>query len=160
MEQYVLLEVMDCLIFSQGCCMAYSINGDISYILEANSKRPNDFSLIGKKPNEILQFTWKKLMLLKLNSKLNLKFIPKGSKIIKIMKRSKNRRGLTQVKAKKFWYTLTTRKSTLKILFLAVLCTLSIILNILDILNAKSIRKERLSKLSHLSKKLSLFGIQ
>ena len=36
--------------------MAYSIQGRISYILEANSKRPNDFSLIGRKTNEILQF--------------------------------------------------------------------------------------------------------
>ena len=31
--------------------MAYSI----SYILEASSKRLNDFTLTGKKPNEILQ---------------------------------------------------------------------------------------------------------
>ena len=28
---------------------------DISFILEANSKRPNDFSLVLRKPNEILQ---------------------------------------------------------------------------------------------------------
>ena len=39
--------------------MAYSIHGHISYILEANSKRPNDFSM-GRKPNEIFQFKWKK----------------------------------------------------------------------------------------------------
>ena len=38
-------------------------------------------------------------MLLKFKSKLNSKFMLKGSKIIKIMKRNKNRRGLTQVKA-------------------------------------------------------------
>ena len=36
--------------------MAYSIHGHISYILEANSVRPNDFSLIGREQNEILQF--------------------------------------------------------------------------------------------------------
>ena len=36
--------------------MAYSIRGHISYILEASSKRPNDFSLMESKPNEILQF--------------------------------------------------------------------------------------------------------
>ena len=35
--------------------MAYSIHDHISYILEAWSKRPNDFSLIRGKPNEILQ---------------------------------------------------------------------------------------------------------
>ena len=35
----------------------------------------------------------------KLKLKLNLKFMLKGIKTIKIMKRSKNRRGLTQVKA-------------------------------------------------------------
>ena len=31
--------------------MAYSIHSHISYILETNSKRPNGFSLIGRKPN-------------------------------------------------------------------------------------------------------------
>ena len=36
--------------------MAYSIHGHISYILEASSKMPNDFSLIGRQPNEIWQF--------------------------------------------------------------------------------------------------------
>ena len=36
--------------------MAYLIHGHISYILEASSKRPNDFSLMGRKPNEISQF--------------------------------------------------------------------------------------------------------
>ena len=36
--------------------MAYSIHGHISYILETRSERPNDFSLIGSKPNETLQF--------------------------------------------------------------------------------------------------------
>ena len=35
--------------------MPYSIHGHISYILEARSKRPNDFSLIGRKPNEIFK---------------------------------------------------------------------------------------------------------
>ena len=37
-------------------------------------------------------------MVLKFKSKSNSKFMLKGSKTIKIMKRSKNRRGLTQVK--------------------------------------------------------------
>ena len=36
--------------------IAYSIHGHISYILEANSNRPNGFSLIGREPNEILQY--------------------------------------------------------------------------------------------------------
>ena len=35
--------------------MACSIHGQISYILEDNSKRPNDLSWIGRKPYEILQ---------------------------------------------------------------------------------------------------------
>ena len=38
-------------------------------------------------------------MVLKLKPKLDLKFMLKGNKTIKIMKRSKNRRRLTQVKA-------------------------------------------------------------
>ena len=37
-----------------GGGMACSMLGHISYILETNSKRPNDFSFIGRKPNEIL----------------------------------------------------------------------------------------------------------
>ena len=37
-------------------------------------------------------------MLLKLKPKINLKIMQKGSKILKIMKGSKNRRRLTQVK--------------------------------------------------------------
>ena len=41
--------------------MAYSIHGHISYILEASSKRPNDFSLTGKKPNEICNLSKKAL---------------------------------------------------------------------------------------------------
>ena len=45
----------------------------------------------------ILPFT-----VLKFKPKLDLKFMLKGSKTIKIMKRSKNRRGLTQVKLYKF----------------------------------------------------------
>ena len=43
-------------------------------------------------------------MVFKLKSKLNSKFILKGSKTIKIMKMSKNRRGLTQVKVIIFAY--------------------------------------------------------
>ena len=72
--------------------------GHISYILEANSKRLTDFSFIGRKPNEILQFKWKRFMVLKFKPKLNLKFMLKRSKTIKIMKGSKNRGRLTQVK--------------------------------------------------------------
>ena len=78
--------------------MAYSIHGHISYILEASSKRPDDFSFIESKPNEILRFKLKRLMVLKCKLKLNLKFMLKVSKT-KIIKGSKNRRGLTQVKA-------------------------------------------------------------
>ena len=79
--------------------MAYSINDHISYILEANSKRPNDFPLIGRKPNEMLQFKVKRLMVLKFKPKLYSKFMLTGSKTIIIIKGSKNRKGLTQVKA-------------------------------------------------------------
>ena len=81
--------------------MAYSMHGHISYILEANSKGPNDFSLIGRKPSEILQFK-RKRWVRKFKPKLNSKLVLKGSKtvkIMKIMKGSKKRRGLTQVKA-------------------------------------------------------------
>ena len=84
--------------------MAYSIHDHISYILEASSKRSNDFSLIGRQPNETWQFKWKKLTVLKFKSKLNSKFILKRGKTIKIMKRSKNRRGITQVKTLFFTY--------------------------------------------------------
>ena len=79
--------------------MAYSMHSHISYILETNSKRPDDFSLIGRKPNEILQFNWKKTYGIKIQTEIELKFMLKGSKIIKIVKGSKNRRGLTQIKA-------------------------------------------------------------
>ena len=63
--------------------MAYSICGHISYILDASSKRPNDFSLIGRNPNEILQLKWKRLMKLKLKPELNLNFMLKEGKTIK-----------------------------------------------------------------------------
>ena len=64
----------------------------------------------------------KRLKVLKFQPKLNLKFIPKGSKTIKIIKWSKNRRDLTKVKAilfsieanKKYRYIMTTRKSILE----------------------------------------------
>ena len=82
-----------------GWGMTYSIHGHILYILEANSRRPNDFSLIRRKPNEILQFKWKRLMVLKFKPKLSLKSMLRGSKIIKMIKGSKNRRELTQIKA-------------------------------------------------------------
>ena len=70
-----------------------------SYIFEANSKRLNDFSLIGRKPNDFLQFKWKSLMVLKFKPKLNPKFMLKESKTIKIIKKSYTRGRLTQVKA-------------------------------------------------------------
>ena len=38
-------------------------------------------------------------MVLKFKPKLNSKFMPKGSKTLNIIKKSKNRRRLTQVKA-------------------------------------------------------------
>ena len=41
--------------------------------LEANSKRFNDFSLIWRKPNEILQFKWKKTHGIKIQTEI--KFI-------------------------------------------------------------------------------------
>ena len=77
--------------------MAYSIHGHIFCILETSSKKLNDFSLIGRKPNEILQFKWTSLIVIKFKPKLNLKVMMKGSKTTKIMKGSKNKRGLTQV---------------------------------------------------------------
>ena len=47
-------------------------------------------------------------MVLKFKSKLNSKFMLKDSKAIKLMKnKTKNRRGLTQVKAVFFAYTQT-----------------------------------------------------
>ena len=39
--------------------MAYSIHAHITTILEVNSKRPTDFSLKGRKPNDIFQFKQK-----------------------------------------------------------------------------------------------------
>ena len=44
--------------------------GHISYILEPNSKRPNDFSLIRRKPNEILQFKVKKTYDIKIRAEI------------------------------------------------------------------------------------------
>ena len=69
-------------------------------------------------------------MLLKLKPKINLKIMQKGSKIIKIMKGSKNRSGLTQVKniflhinkQEILIYYNTKEIHTKKILFLAC-CT-------------------------------------
>ena len=100
-------------------------------------------------------------MILKFKSKLNLKFMLKGSKALNIMKRSKNRRGLTQVKA--IWVPFAYKETrnidelwqqgnpSCKILCLTVWYVLSIVLNI-EILNAsydrsnvKSIGKEHLN---------------
>ena len=79
--------------------MAFSIHGHIFCILEASSKKLNDFSMIGRKPNGILQFKWKSLIVIKFKPKLNLNVMMKGSKTTKTMKGNKNKRGLTQVKA-------------------------------------------------------------
>ena len=68
--------------------MAYSIHGNISYNLEWNSKMPDGFSLIGRKPNQILQYKWDRFIALKCKPKIKLKFILKVSKTIKIMKDS------------------------------------------------------------------------
>ena len=58
--------------------MAYSMHGHISYILETNSKRPGDFFLIGRKPNEILQFTWKKTYGIKIQTEIEFKVHAEG----------------------------------------------------------------------------------
>ena len=50
--------------------ITYSMYGHISYILEPNSKRPNDFSLIRRKPNEILQFKVKKTYDIKIRAEI------------------------------------------------------------------------------------------
>ena len=63
--------------------------------------------MIGTKPNVILQFKWKSLIVIKFKPKLNLKFMLKGSETIKTMKGSKNRMRLTQVKAIYFAYNQT-----------------------------------------------------
>ena len=85
-----------------------------------------------------------------------------GSKTIKIMKKSKNRRGLTKVNAIFFAYKqtrnidiLTAMKLTLKNIF--SLCVVRSEHHI-DILNTELIGKKHLSKLTHLSKKLFLIG--
>ena len=44
--------------------------GHISYILEPSSKRPNDFSLIRRKPNKILQFKVKKTYDIKIRAEI------------------------------------------------------------------------------------------
>ena len=55
----------------------------------------------------------KRLKVLKFKPNLNLNFILKGSKTIKIIKESKNGRGLTQVKAIFFSYKQTRNIDTL-----------------------------------------------
>ena len=62
--------------------MAYSIHDHISFILEANPKRPNDFSLIGGKPNEILQFKWKKTYGIKIQTEIRFKIHAKSKYVI------------------------------------------------------------------------------
>ena len=58
--------------------MAYPIHGHISLILEANTKRPNDFSLIGGKPSDILQFKWKKTYGIKIQVEIKFKIHAEG----------------------------------------------------------------------------------
>ena len=58
--------------------MAYSIHGHISYILEASSKRPNNFSLMVRKLNEILQFKWKKTYGIKIQTESEFKIHAEG----------------------------------------------------------------------------------
>ena len=58
--------------------MAYSIHDHISYILEASSKRPNDFSLIRRTSNEILQFKWKKPCGIKTQTEIKFKYHAEG----------------------------------------------------------------------------------
>ena len=88
-------------------------------------------------------------MLLKFKPELNLKFMLKWSKTIKIIKRSKIRRGLTQVKAifSANYQTrnidiLTTRISTLKNIVSGCLVLSE---HRIDILNAKSIGEVQLT---------------
>ena len=81
--------------------MAYSIHAHITTIFEVNSKSPNDFSLKGRKPNEIFQFKQKTYGIkiqTEIKFKIHAEWVKEG-KTIKMMKRSKNRKGLTQVKA-------------------------------------------------------------
>ena len=62
------------------CSIALSIHGHISYILQANCKRPNDLSLIAKKPNEFYNLSEKRLMVLKFTPKLNSTFMLQESR--------------------------------------------------------------------------------
>ena len=79
------------------------------------------------------------------------------------MEKSKNRMGLTKVKAiflhinKKYRHTLTAMKVTLKNIVSRCVVRSE---HHTNILSAKLIGKEHLSKLTHLSKRLFLFGIQ
>ena len=75
--------------------MAYSKHGHISYILEANSKRPDNFSLRRRKTYEILQFKRQKCIAFKFKPKLKLNenesmLMLNESETIKRMKGSKN----------------------------------------------------------------------
>ena len=102
-------------------------------------------------------------MVLKFKSKLNSKFILNGSKTIKIMKGSKNRGGLTQVKVTHF---LHIKKQEISICYdnkkiHAKKCVTGWAVRSehhIDILNAQSIGKEHLrsSSQSHLSKNFFL----
>ena len=48
----------------------------MSYILEVNSKRPNDLSSVGRKPNDILQF--KKIYGIKIQTEIKFKIHAEG----------------------------------------------------------------------------------
>ena len=58
--------------------MTYLIHAHISYILEANFKKPNDFYLILRKPNEILQYKWKKAYGIKVQTEIEFKIYAEG----------------------------------------------------------------------------------
>ena len=89
-------------------------------------------------------------MLLKFKPKLNSKFMLKRSKTVKIMNRSKNRGGITQVKVicfciqrnKKYRYIMTARKGTQQSIASGFGVRSE---HRIDILIAKSIGKEHLN---------------
>ena len=102
-------------------------------------------------------------MVLRFKPNLDLKFMLKGSKRMKIMKGSKNRRGLTQVKAISF--SLRTNKQEILMycgdkeyslknnVSRCVVCSEHRI----GIINARSVGK---GKIGDLSRRLFLFGIK
>ena len=79
--------------------MAYSMHGHISYILEPNSKRFDDFSLIGRKPNETLQFKWKKAYGIKFKTKIKFKSHAEGNQNNKNNEREYKQKGINTSKS-------------------------------------------------------------